>query len=140
MKKRLLLSIMTIMCLHGCINDSFTEDEFMETTGKDGGEIMLMERGKAILTYNPATWQLGFNNSLKEFRVHDDNMTHYYTLRCDTMPTEEGQTIDGTLEWTTYNDNKSRRMTFNVSRMGTDGKIWLWSAKHQTGVVVVEVR
>lgn len=140
MKKALLLSFIAAICLSGCLNDPFTAKDFIEATGNDESGIILMERKKTILSYDPATWQLGFNSALKEFRVHDDQMKYYYSLKCDNIPSEEGQTIEGTLEWTTYDDSKSRQMTFIVSKIGDDGRIWLWNAKYQTGVVVVEVR
>ncbi|MBO5193713.1 MAG: hypothetical protein J6B62_02335 [Bacteroidales bacterium] len=140
MKKALLLSFISIACLSGCIKDTFTAEDFINTTKYDGHGVILKERGRTILVYDPSTWQLSFNSTMKEFRVHEDQMKYYYSLKCDNMPSEEGQTIEGTLEWTTYDDSKSRHMTFSVSKIGTDGRIWLWNAKYQTGVVVVEVR
>lgn len=139
--KRILSSLMIAGCLTaGCVGDTFTENEFMEATAEKGSEIALIERGARILSYAPDTWQLGFNDTRKEFRVHDDKMGYYYVLRCDAMPSEEGQTVNGRLEWTTYNDNKVRDLSFTVSKIDADGKIWLWNARNQIGVVVVAVR
>lgn len=139
--KRIFAVSMVASCLvTGCINESFTEDKFLEETGKEGYEIALIERGSRLLGYKPDTWQLGFNDEKIEFRVHDDKMGYYYVLRCDAMPSEEGQTVNGRLEWTTYNDNKVRDLSFTVSKIDADGKIWLWNARNQIGVVVVAVR
>lgn len=141
MKRTIILAIAAACTLSGCKNSGFSENAFLtQTTSGGDNDIALMEKGTRILTYDPATWQLGYNDAKKEFRVSDDNMNYYYIVRCNTMPSEEGQTIDATLEWTTYNDNMSKSLTFKVSKIDSDGKIWLYSAKGQIGVVVKEVK
>lgn len=140
MKKTLLLIVITIFGVHGCIKSSFSENDFIEATTNGNSDIVLMERGKILLEYNPMTWQLCFNDTEKEFRVQDDNLEYYYAIKCNRMPVTEGETIEGKLRWTTYNDNVSRIMQFTVSKINEDGKIWLWNAKYQIGVVVVAVR
>lgn len=138
MKKTILSYMTVIVSLTGCIGDPFTEDEFVGSVENSG--VTLMEKGRTILEYDPSTWQVGFNDAKKEFRVHDDWMRYYYILRCKTMPVEEGQIVDATLEWTTYDDNESRSAAFKVSKIWTDGRILLWNSQYQLGAVVVEVR
>lgn len=55
--------------------------------------IMLNIDGKDMMVYDPATCQLAFNAGLREFRVMNDNMSEFFYLTCDELPTAVGQTI-----------------------------------------------
>ena len=55
--------------------------------------IMLNIDGKDMMVYDPVTCQLAFNASLREFRVMNDNMSEFFYLTCDELPTAVGQTI-----------------------------------------------
>ena len=49
--------------------------------------IMLNIDGKDMMVYDPATCQLAFNAGLREFRVMNDNMSEFFYLTCDELPT-----------------------------------------------------
>ena len=124
-----LLSI--LLCICGC-NRFNPEDILLPRE-----DISLTVKGEVMLTYDPMTFQLGYNEDRNEFRVFDDNVGNWFTLTCSSRPTGTGDTLSADLSWTTENSTKSRRgLQFSVERTDSDGKIWLWCNEEAIGIVV----
>lgn len=124
-----LLSI--LLCICGC-NRFNPEDILLPRE-----DISLTVKGEVMLTYDPMTFQLGYNEDRNEFRVFDDNVGNWFTLTCSSRPTGTGDTLSADLSWTTENSTKSRRgLQFSVERTDSDGKIWLWCKEEAIGIVV----
>jgi len=100
------------------------------------GTIRLEQKGEALCTYDPASYQLAFNREKGEFRVHTDNMSDYFILDLDQIPGEAGQQVTGTIIWTTETDIYTKReITLETAKLEGD-KIWLWNTKDRIGMVV----
>ena len=81
--------------------------------------------------------QTAFNRRNCEFRVHTDNMSDYYCVTLNLVPTAEGQKAKGDITWTSRSDVVTRRdLTFHVKKADRSGRLWLWCRKEQIGVVI----
>ena len=128
----LIASVLSVLPA-GCVQSPFSEKEF---SGKE--EISLYINGILLHEYIPETHQLGYNPSKNEIRICNDNMSDYFILDFDEMPSEEGQTVTATIEYTTADDIKIKKgLEFNVTKTDiAEGKIWLWSSKGKIGAVI----
>lgn len=97
----------------------------------------LQVKGTKVFTYNSLTWQTAFNRERCEFRVHTDNMSDYYCVTLNTVPSSEGQKVKGSVVWTSSSDviNKSG-LNFSVEKIDRAGRIWLWCKKERIGAVI----
>lgn len=124
------LAIAAMLTLSGC--QGKVDPEFM-TSGNFGLRI----KDQAVFKYDPLTWQVAFNRDKCEFRVHTDNMSDYYCVRLDCVPTAEKQRARGSIEWTGKSSvNSCKDLVFIVERVDGSGRIWLWSKKERIGAVV----
>lgn len=101
--------------------------------------IMLNIDGKDMMVYDPATCQLAFNAGLREFRVMNDNMSEFFYLTCDELPTAVGQTIRCDLKYLGPNTKSAyncKGADFSVELIGDEGTIWLWCGKKKIAVRV----
>lgn len=121
----LLLTIMT-----GC--QGKVDPEFIGST-----TVGLQVKGEVVFEYDPLTWQTAFNRDKMEFRVHTDNMSDYYILSLNLVPTAVGQKAKGDIVWTSRSSIVSRKgISFTVEKMDRSGKLWLWCRKEQIGATV----
>ena len=129
---RIFLIITSLLSLASCNRDLEPDSSFIA-----GSQVQLKVAGSVIHTYNPLTWQLGYNPTTREFRVSDDQMKNYYIVNCSTIPSSVGQKIDATITWTTAGGTKSIKGRFEVAKAEKD-RYWLWCGdkKIQTGVTV----
>jgi hypothetical protein len=100
-------------------------------------DISLTVKGKTEIVFNELTYQLGYSTAANEFRVYDETLTNWFTIRCSAMPTSEGQTVIADLEYTI--DSKSKTLNgleFTVEKTTPDGLLWLWNKDKQICVVV----
>ena len=82
--------------------------------------------------------QLGYNASKCQFRVGNDQMTEYYILECDKIPSHKDEILTVDLTWTmdaTIQKRSGLRM--KVSKIGDDGRIWLWSGNWDAVAAIV---
>ena len=130
MRKFLLLLMPLLPVLCSCQKDramiAFTSGE----------EIRLQVGGVEQFIYDPLTCQLGFNIDNREFRVHTDNMSDFFSLRLSSIPTEDEEQVTGSLAYTTKTDvvHKSN-ITLKVVRLEGD-RIWLWNQASRIGVEI----
>lgn len=97
----------------------------------------LKVKESVIHEYDPLAWQYSFNREKCEFRAHTDNMSDYYCLTLNCVPTSEGQKAKGSITWTSRSDVITRKgLTFSVERVDRSGHLWLWCKKERIGAVV----
>ncbi len=125
------VSAVLAIALCGCQKES-VDPEFLSN-----GNLCLMEKGRTVHSSDPLTWQTSFNRARKEFRVHTDNMSDYYILKCSTVPESEGQSIKGSLQWSGNTIVNRRNLDFRVEKMDSEGRVWLWCGKSKIAVSVV---
>ena len=133
--KRLVIIFLLIAAalLTACRQHHDPSDDF-----KFDESIRLEIKGYTIFRYDPARCQIGFNRDRCEFRVHTDNMSDFYIIRLDDIPSAAGQTVSGTASWTTGDNLHSKKTSFEVIRL-EGGKIWLWSSTTRIAAVVMEL-
>lgn len=134
---RLPARITIFAALLGCLILSSCEGgkadpEFVNTT-----DCNLRVKGQVVFKYDPLTCQTAFNRRKCEFRVHTDNMSDYYCVNLNLVPTAEGQKAKGSITWTNRSDVVTRSdLTFHVKKADRSGRFWLWNRKEQIGVVI----
>ena len=100
-------------------------------------DVSLTWKGEEVLVYDPDKWQMGYNQLRNEFRVHDDQMADYFVVRCDAVPTDEGQELKADVQWTEKSSiKKLEGIRLEVKKVSADGYVWLWGNAHGVGIVV----
>lgn len=130
--KTLKTALTAIICLllSGC--QGKVDPEFINSS-----TIGLQVKESVVFEYNPLTWQSSFNREKCEFRSHTDNMSDYYCLSLNMVPTGVGQKAKGDIEWTAKSNIASKTgLTFTVERMDRSGRLWLWCKKERIGVTI----
>lgn len=129
--RRLILILAALLLACSC-NDDRLASAF---SARD--EVRLQVGGVEIHCYDPLTWQMGFNAEKRQFRVHTDSMSDYFTLTLSKIPQEDDEQVTGTVVYTTSDNIVTRKnITLKVLRLEGD-KIWLWN---QSGEIGLEVR
>ena len=128
--KKLLYILVAAFCLASCKGEAL-RDDFADMEG-----IRCVVKGRNTLVYNPASCQMSFNRERREFRVCKDNMSDFYSLQLNAVPAENGQKLNGSIQWTTSDNlNRKKNVGFEVIRNEAD-KFWLWSESLRLGVIV----
>ena len=136
MKRLLFVLLAAAVTVPSCTRTLEPDSSFVAGSG-----IQLKVAGQVIHTYDPLTWQLGYNASDKEFRASDDAMKDYFFVTCSAFPSSKGQKLDATVTWSTGSSTQSVKGKFEVAKVEGD-TYWLWCGdkKTQTGVTVRVLR
>ena len=105
----------------------------------DSSSIQLSFKGKKILEYCPATFQLAFKASRKEFRMFDDQMKRWCIVTCSELPSEQGQKIDATVSWSTPESDGQEKVKMEVVKAVGD-EYWLWCGNKNKRLAVTVCR
>lgn len=129
---RIFLIIASVLCLMSCNRGLEPDSSFIA-----GSQVQLKVAGSVIHTYDPLTWQLGYNPTTREFRVCDDAMRNYYYVTCSAVPSSKGQKLEATITWSSGSSTQSMKGKFEVSKVEGD-TYWLWCGdkKSPIGVTV----
>ena len=119
-----------VLCIAGCREHNLSDDFKFDSA------IRMEIKGYTVFRYDPLTCQIGFNRERSEFRIHTDNMSDFFIIRLDEMPSAEGQIVNGATSWTTGDDLHTKKTSFEVIRL-EGGKIWLWSPSTRIAAVVM---
>jgi|SRR5574344_42536 hypothetical protein len=133
MRKYLILfAAIAALFLTSCRSEDKIDPEFLATKN-----VSLTVNGTTKFYYSAAKCQLGYNASKKEFRVSNDDMSEYYIVTLESMPTEVNQKIKGNISWTeSANIVTKNGIEFKVGSI-SDGQYWLWNSKEKIGVIVL---
>lgn len=117
--------------LYGCVDE--VDEVLMQKE-----TVSLVVRGMVIFDYKGSTCQMAYNAQRCEFRVMDDDMAHYFALKCNADLSDEGQEVTADLRYTTASDVKVERdLTFKVEKKEpSTGMFWLWCRSRKIGVVI----
>ncbi len=100
-------------------------------------DISLTVKGELQFSYDPLTCQISQNVRENEYRIYDDILSSWFTLKCSEMPLNEGQGIWADLSWTgTKKTETLNGLEFTVKKTDSKGKIWLWCEKKSIGIVI----
>lgn len=102
-------------------------------------DTIRMEVGNsAVFVFDPLTCQYSCNSGRKQFRAHSDNMSDYYAITLETLPTEENTFVMAeTVQWTTPTGSNQQRknIAFEVVKLEGD-TAWLWYPGERIKLIV----
>ena len=132
---RLTYIFIILLCISGCRR--YDIDEIL----LQREDISLTINGVEVISYDPVSYQLGYNERKNEFWVSDDYISHWFILTCHDRPDTEEQSLKADLSWTDATTTKSRKnLNFKVMKRDSKGHIWLWCEEDAIGIVVKEFR
>jgi len=114
---------------------SCNKDEGLADILKDG-TVRLCISGVSQFTYNPLTCQLGFCREKCEFRAFTDNMSDFFTLSLDRIPSSTGEFAVADITWTSPSSiGHKEKIALETVKIEGD-KIWLWDSGSKISAVV----
>ena len=129
--KRLFILFIAVIAAAGCCR--FDLDEVLLPRE----DISLTHKGKLIMSYDPLTCQMSHDHDSNMYRIYDDAISAWFTVRCSQAPHSTGQEITADVSWTTPDDTKSENgLTFTVEKTSPDGRIWMWNKSKSIGIVI----
>lgn len=131
MRRFYFIAIIAVLAaaISACTDDIFPE--FVSDTN-----VHIEMNGKTMLQYDEATCQMGFNRERCQFRMCTDNMSDYFSITMNMIPSVQDETIKGDLTWTTDRDVISRKnIALEVVKAEGD-KFWLWNEKERIALVI----
>ena len=104
-------------------------------------DISLIWKGVVQVGFDQSTGQLGYNSAKHEYRVYNDKLSDWFTVRCSEEPLEVGQQLSADLMWTGEKGIKLYNgLAFSVKRINNDGLIWLWNESEKIGVIIKDIK
>lgn len=129
--RRLIMILVIIIAVAGCRRYDVDEVLLM----KD--DISLTFKGETQVVYDPLTCQLSHNRDTYEFRMYDDRLSYWLTVKCSERPDTEGQSIYADVSWTASSRTRTEHsLKFVVRKTSPDGRIWLWNKSKSIGIVI----
>lgn len=124
--------IVTVLLLSGC-HIYFQMDDILFQQE----DISLTWKGDIQVSYDPLTCQFGFNDRRNEYRVYDDRLSFWFTMRCSEKPVSEEQVITADVTWTgASRDMEFKGIEFKVEKVDDSGLLWLWNSSNRIGIVI----
>lgn len=100
-------------------------------------DVSLTFKGKTQMAFDPKTCQMGYNEEKGEFRLYEDRLSGWFTVKCSARPAHEGQELKADVSWTTASSTKSYKgLFFEVKKTSPDGHVWLWNDSMGIGAVI----
>ena len=100
-------------------------------------EISLTMKEEVLLEFDPATCQIGYNSERNEFRMLEDRLGNWFIFRSDATPTDVGQNVRASLEYTSQSSTKTLTdLTFSVEKTSPDGTTLLWNKEKKIGIII----
>jgi hypothetical protein len=132
MKRRYIAGLaLTLMLTAGCVGPQPDEVLLPRT------EISLTIKGEPIMEFDPATCQIGYSSERNEFRLVNDKISDWIIFRSDATPTNVGQEVKASLEYTSQNSTKRLDdLTFIVEKTNPLGQVWLWNKDKKIGIII----
>lgn len=107
----------------------------------DRDDISLTVKGSLCMAFDPLTCQLGYNDSRNEFRVYDDLISNMFIIVCNRTPDTEGMYLKADVIYTMPSSTKKLSgLEFQVRKIASDGKVWLWNDSKKVGVVIRRIK
>ena len=123
--------VLTLILITGCVGPQPDEVLLPRT------EISLTVKGETIMEFDPFTCQIGYSSERNEFRLASDNLANWLVFRSDASPTDVGQEVKASLEYTSKKDIiKHDDLAFSVEKAVPDGTTWLWNKEKKIGIII----
>ena len=135
MTKRLYILAALLVILPGCREEKGPDFLLSQS------EISLSWKGERQVTYSSDSYQISFNDSRNEYRIYDDRIANWFTVRCSQKPVSQGQTLTADVAWTGKKGTKSfSGAAFRVEKVNEEGLIWLISESARTGIIIKDIQ
>lgn len=129
--RSILIAALSLLSFVSCHDKGYEEAFLLDYN------VCLRRNSVVVFYYDPLTCQLACNASRNEYRAFTDNMSDYFNMTLSSAPREEGETVRGSLEWTTSNNIQYLTdLDFKVEKMDSEGRIWLWNKDQKLFVVI----
>jgi hypothetical protein len=131
MRKGILAGIILTIAISGCAGLQ-PEEILLPRT-----EVSLTIKEDVVMAFDPATCQIGYNSDRNEFRLLDNNLSDWLIFRSNATPTDVGQEVKASLEYTSRSNLKTMTdLTFSVEKTAPDGTTWLWNKDKKIGIII----
>ena len=135
MKRLIILLTMAVLTV-GC-EFLVVSNEFLLSQD----EISLSWKNAVQIKYDSASYQMGYNDKNFEYRIYDDKIANWFTVRCSEKPISEGQTIMADVQWTGSKSTMTfTEFEFKVEKVGEDGLVWLSNTTNSIGIVIKNIQ
>ena len=132
--KRLIIILSCIWATTGCVSFSM-EEVLLERDG-----ISLSWKGELQVSYDPDSFQLGFNDGRNEYRVYNDRLADWFVVRCSEKPVHMDQTLSADVTWTGKKGQMSvTGIQFKVEKTDENGLVWLWNDSDRIGIIIKNI-
>lgn len=122
-----------LVCASACQEDR----EFDVKLPSRYAEPCLVAGGSLKHLYDASTWQELYSPTQRVFCVGNDTMSDYFRLTLSAVPAQEGQTLTGTVEWTSDTDEHHYSdLSWTVEEVTDEGLIWLWCRQRRIAAAV----
>lgn len=100
-------------------------------------DISLTVKGDPHFIFNPLTCQFSHNSTTNEYRMFDDRLSDWVTLKCSQRPDTEGQSLTADISWTGSSSIRTEEgLKFVVQKTSAEGYVWLWNKSKSIGIVI----
>jgi len=124
-----------LLLIFGTILFACNEENIDEAFLLDN-QVRMESSGTEIFRFNSITCQEFFNADNCSYSVGTDTMSDFFAAKFNTLPVQEGQTIYGSIKWTTPTSISTKEnVALSVVKLEGD-RIWLWSSTSRIGMVV----
>lgn len=98
----------------------------------------LLAGGSVKHKYQEGTWQELYSPTQVVFCIGDDTMSEYFQVELSAVPSYIGQSLTGSVEWTSDTDVRAHKgLSWTVEDITDAGLIWLWNSQRK---IVVALR
>lgn len=132
--KRIIILLSVVLAVSGCyLADTLN---FINTPA----EISLTWRGEPQVTYESQSYQMGFNDHKNEYRIYEDRLANWFTIRCSEKPVEDEQILTADVTWTGRRSTKTfEGISFTVKKTDENGYVWLWNDSDKIGIIIKHI-
>ena len=133
--KKVLYIILSALLLCGC------EPENEVNIILERSEVSLTWKGVIQVDFDQKSGQLAYNDKTNEYRVYDDKLASWFTLRCSEKPTTEGQELSADVNWTGDKSPMAYEgLSFTVKKVSDKDLVWLWNTENRIGIIIKNIQ
>jgi len=130
----IMLAVASSFALLSCVNSKELEEEFVKSMNGLGLEV----KGYPAFEYNETDCQYGNNVEKKEFWVAKDDMSDYFSITLDRLPSVGGECTATVVYTTPDNIITKTGIKFTLLKIDELDQIWFWSKQSKIGAVVAK--
>ena len=135
MTRRILIIFLFAFAITGCELFSGGSEFLLQSS-----EISLTWKNKLQIAYEQEDCQLGYNTASNEYRVYNDKLAYWFTIRCSEKPVSVDQVITAYVSWTGETASKAYTdLEFLVKKTNEEGMVWLWNESESIGIIIKNI-